>query len=75
MTVDFFNHDTKNTNVAQGYEPQFDTVFSFKNNVDDFYLNYLGKESILAEFFAIKGGSEKKSEKIGEAKLPLSRVL
>jgi len=43
--------------------------------VDDFYLNYLGKESVLAEFFAIKGGSEKKSEKIGEAKLPLSRLL
>ena len=21
VTIDFFNHDTKNTNVAQGYEP------------------------------------------------------
>lgn len=75
VTFDFFNHDTKNTDIGNGYEPQFDTIFSFKNNVDDFYLNYLAKESILAEVFVVKGGAQKTSEKIGEARLPLSRVL
>ena len=59
VTFDFFNHDTKNTDISNGYEPEIDTIFSFKNNVDDFYLNYLGKECILAEVFTVKGGAQK----------------
>jgi len=41
MTIDFFNHDTANTDMTTGYEPDIDTIFSFKNNVDSFYLKYL----------------------------------
>jgi hypothetical protein len=53
ITVDFFNHDTKHTDLSQGYEANFNTIFSFKNIVDDFYLNYLDKEYIIAEIFMV----------------------
>lgn len=75
VTLDFFNHDTRHTDMTTGYEPQFDTIFSFKNAVDDFYLRYLSKESIIAEVFTIKGAGKRITEKIGEAKLPLSVLL
>lgn len=77
VTLDFFNHDTKNTDMATGYEPDIDTIFSFKNNVDSFYLKYLQREHILAELFIVRGigGAGKHSVKIAEAKLPLSPLL
>lgn len=77
MTLDFFNHDTKHTEMSTGYEPDIDTIFSFKNNVDGFYLKYLQREHILAELFMVRGvgGAGKRSVKIAEAKLPLSPLL
>jgi hypothetical protein len=53
MTFDFFNNETMNTELKTGYDPQFDTIFCFKNTVDDFYLNYLSKNHIIAELFAV----------------------
>ena len=41
VTVDFFNHETKHSGLSEGFEPGYQTQFSFKNNVDDFYLQYL----------------------------------
>lgn len=78
ITLDFFNHDTKPTEMVFGYDPDIDTIFSFKNNVDNFYLKYLEKEHIVAELFILKsgtGGQGKHSVKIAEAKLPLSPLL
>jgi len=71
ITLDFFNHDTRNTDMITGYDPQFKTLFSFKNAVDDFYLKHLYKDFVLAEIFTIKGSRTRVTEKIGEAKLPL----
>ena len=67
VTFDFFINETKHTDLKHGYEPQFDTIFCFKNTVDDFYLRYLEKEFITAEVFAVKGTGKKITEKIGEA--------
>ena len=76
VTFDFYDHNTNRTEVGVGYEPQFDQIISFKNTVDDFYLNYLEKECIVAEVFTVKGGIQQSSyEKIGEARLPLSCIL
>lgn len=75
MTLDFFNHETKHTDSQGGFNPEFDTIFSFKNVVDEFYLKYFEKNHVLIEVFAIKTNGPKTSEKIGEAKLPLSAVL
>ena len=46
ITLDFFNHDTRNTDMITGYDPKFKTLFSFKNAVDDFYLKHLHQETI-----------------------------
>ena len=77
ITLDFYNHDTKPTELTFGYEPDIDTVFSFKNNVDNFYLRHLEKESIKAELYILRGigGAGKRSVKIAEAMLPLSPLL
>ena len=45
-----------------GVEPIYNTLFSFKNTVDDFYIKYLEKDSILVDFFYIpraKAGAER----------------
>jgi len=65
ITLDFFNHDTRNTDMITGYDPQFKTLFSFKNAVDDFYLKHLYKDFVLAEIFTIKGSRTRVTEKIG----------
>lgn len=76
ITFEFLNHDTLNTDMTTGYEPDIDTMFSFKNNVDSFYLKYLRDEYILAELFIVRGvHGGKHSEKIAIAKLPLSPLL
>lgn len=38
-------------------------------------MRYLSKEFIIAEVFTIKGAGKRVTEKIGEAKLPLSVLL
>ena len=75
VTLDFFNHDTKHTDLITGYDPQFDFIFNFKNQVDDFYLKYLSEESVLIEVFTVKSSGNRVTEKIGEAKLPLIILL
>jgi len=40
--------------------------------VDDFYLNFIGKENILVEFYSVRGQNKRK---IGETKLPLKILL
>ena len=41
LAIDFFNHDTKNTDTCFGVEPNYNTLFRFKNTVDNFYLKHL----------------------------------
>lgn len=75
VTFDFFVNETKNTDLKEGYEPQFDTIFCFKNKVDDFYIKNLIEKTIKAEVYAVKGTSKKVTVKIGEANLPLSVLI
>jgi hypothetical protein len=51
ITVDFYNHETRHSDLAEGFEPNYSTQFSFKNNVDDFYIQYLEKNYLLLEVF------------------------
>lgn len=75
VTFDFFVNETKNTDLKDGYSPQFDTIFCFKNKVDDFYIKHMLEQSIRAEVYAVKGSSKKTTIKIGEAHLPLSTLI
>jgi hypothetical protein len=38
VTVDFYNHGTETTAMAEGLHAEYQTQFSFKNKVDDFYV-------------------------------------
>jgi len=38
VSAAFFNHDTQTSTTAEGYRPVYQTQFSFKNQVDDFYI-------------------------------------
>lgn len=51
VNIDFYNHESKHSDIKEGFEPIFNTQFSFKNNVDNFYIGYLEKEHIVIEFF------------------------
>ena len=63
--------------MATGYEPDISAIFSFKNNVDSFYLKYLQRDHILCELYIVKRTTEstKDTVKIAEANLPLSVLL
>jgi hypothetical protein len=76
VTLEFFNHSIKHTDLTMGYNPKIASVFSFKNPVDDFYVRYLQQSHILVEVFIVKGsGNNKETVKMGVAKLPLSPLL
>lgn len=84
IAVDFFNHDTKTTDMTIGIEPIYNTLFSFKNSVDDFYIKFLEKDTIVVDIFYIpKGQRGQQSQanvatsavKLGVAKLPLNKLL
>ena len=84
LAVDFFNHDTKSTDVTMGLEPIFNTLFSFKNSVDDFYIKFLEKDAILVDIFYIPKPSDRSKAnkqqisgaiKLGVAKLPLNKLI
>ena len=80
MAVDFYNHETQSTDTAEGFEPIYNTLFSFKNTSDDFYIKYLEKDHILVDvFYAPKSTAgapaQAKPVRLGSAKLPLNRLL
>ena len=52
LTIEYFDHDIKYTEVANGYDPSFETQFSFKNFEDYNLLDHLYKKSIKVEVFA-----------------------
>lgn len=77
LAVDFYNHDTKTTDVANGDKPDYNTLFSFKNAVDDFYLKHLEKDTILVDLFLtpVHDHKQGKTVKVGSARLPLGKLL
>ena len=75
VTFDFFVNETKHTDLMEGYDPQFDTIFCFRNKVDNFYIKHMMDQSIMAEVYAVKGTNKKNTVKIGEAKLPLNSLI
>ena len=58
--------------MAEGFEPKYNTQFSFKNAVDDFYIGYVEKNYIKVEFFLSRAQN---ALKLGSAKLVLSKLL
>jgi len=62
VSVEFYDHDTKTTEIASGFKPNYATQFAFRNQVDDFFLSYLDRKLLKVELFMSKYG---KAECIG----------
>lgn len=77
LSVDFYNHESKNTERCDGFSPIYNTVFTFKNLVDDFYMEFLRKEYLNVDVLAVPPNKKatKKLVKLGSAKLPLSQLI
>lgn len=54
LAVDFYNHDTKYTDVKSGADPVYNTLFSFKNSMDAVYNNYIQSDSIVVDVISGK---------------------
>jgi len=57
VSVDFFNHDTETSQAAEGYRPLYNTQFSFKNRIDDFYLQFLQKNCLKLDVYISKNNA------------------
>lgn len=86
FTVEFYNHDFKTTDLCQGFDPQINTVFSFRNVVDNFYMKHLEKDCLLIEVFLTDTKPQTKDSKavsagagstrrVGSARLPLHKLI
>jgi len=59
VTVDFYNHGTETTQLAEGVNANYQTQMSFKNKVDDFYITFLQKQTLKMDVYLSgnKGGA------------------
>ena len=57
ITVDFYNHDTETSQLAEGYRPLYNTQFSFKNRVDDFFVQFLQKNTMKLDIYISKNNA------------------
>ena len=71
-TVEFYDHDCKATVLTNGLEPEYLTLFSFKNKIDDYYIQYLQTNRIKVEVFLSKA---QKVKKIGFANITLREIV
>ena len=72
FTVEFYDHDVKATDVTSGLDPRYSTLFSFKNVIDDFYIQFLQTNRIKLELFINKS---QKVKKIGFANIALRELI
>ena len=72
FTVEFYDHDTKATDVTTGLQPAYSTLFSFKNKVDDYYIQYLQSHRVKLELFLNKS---QRVKKIGFANIVLRELI
>ena len=72
VTVDFYNHDTETSQMAEGFRPLYNTQFSFKNKVDDFYVHFLQKSTLKMDVYISKNNA---AVHIGSAEVFLREVV
>ena len=72
LSVEFYDHDTKTTEVSKGFKPNYSTQLAFRNQIDDFYLNYLDRKLLKVEMFISKSGI---AESIGVGFIVLQDLL
>ena len=53
LSVDFYTHESKQSDRFTGFQPVINTLFSFKNRIDDFYANYIDTEFMNVDVLAL----------------------
>ena len=51
ISIDFFNHESKVTEPGYGYNPRYNSAFSFKDKMDHFYVQELAKQRLHFDVF------------------------
>ena len=51
VTLDFYNHSTETTQMAEGVRPNYQSQFSFVNTVDNFYVTFLQKNTMKMDVY------------------------
>jgi len=72
LSCDFYDHDSRESEQVPGYDPIYNTLFSFKNTMDDFYVKHLESDYLTVDVFA---NVRNKTLKVGTARIVLSVVL
>ena len=72
VTLDFYNHDTETSQLAEGYKPLYNTQFSFKNRVDDFYVQYLQRNTLKMDVYISKNNA---AVHLGRAEINLREMV
>ena len=72
LSCDFYDHDSRESEQVPGFDPIYNTLFSFKNTMDDFYVKHLESDYLTVDVFA---NVRNKTLKVGTARIVLSIVL
>lgn len=77
FSIDFYDHDTKTTEIKQGYNPVFKSHFQFKSRMDSFYVQYLSSKKAKLDLYLADTGSDKgpKGVLLGSAEILLSELV
>mmetsp|Transcript_20877 Transcript_20877/g.32225 ORF Transcript_20877/g.32225 Transcript_20877/m.32225 type:complete len:236 (+) Transcript_20877:1589-2296(+) len=54
VMVDFFDHDSKVSQPGHGFNPDYNSTFSFKNKMDRFYVQELAKQRVHFDIYDAK---------------------
>jgi len=73
VMVNFYDHDTKTTEMCQGYRPKYHSQISFKNKIDSFYIQYLSKNRVKLLIYLAEGG--KNAVQLGTCETLLSDLV
>ncbi len=68
LTIDFYNHETQHTNIAEGLITNFNFQITFKVKCDEFFIKFLESDFIKIELYAAKGED---AIKLGYCNIPL----
>jgi len=73
VAVDFFNHDTKVTQPTSGFMPNYNTQISFRNYMDNMYVDHLSNQKMRLEVHMAEASG--RNIKLGHCDVLLSELV
>jgi hypothetical protein len=55
VTIDFYNHDTQHSNFLEGNSKKFDNNYSFKVDVNSYFIKFMSKNTLNLELWSPQG--------------------